>query len=197
MIEQRAREVSKHRGLVDYPCKKCGILHTVDDVEIEYKAGKRGQLLIQAFCPDCGAFIRRMSNSVNDRIFWRGAMHNVEDIDTSLLLWMLQVGYIKDERTVGAVRQHLKGRIVTNKTIEPMSIIEQREATMKKELRGLRVRISELEKKKTELNYDIVKNSHAWDALKTTKAINRIKWHTKEISRLTKEADEKENELYN
>ena len=195
MIEARAIEISKYREINSYTCRKCGTITEVDLIDVQYKAGKKGQMLVNAHCPDCGAWIKRMSNSKKDRIFWRGSMQDVAELENSLLIWMLQVNYIKDSKIVKAVQQHLKGRIVTNKTIEPISMIEQREITMKKEVKALEVKIAEYEKLKGELNHQIIFYSNQWDAIKVKLATDKMKAYNDKLKELNREISERKLKL--
>jgi uncharacterized protein YlaI len=193
--EQRIIEINEYLGIKELICKKCGSLLSIREIDVETSFTKRHQPIFWALCPDCGHKIRRLRNSKVERVFWKGSMHNIADIDTSLLLWMLQVDYIKDKKLVKAVRHHLKGRIVTNKTIEPMSIQEQRELTLKKELRALRVQLEEKEKLKGEINHSVIMNAAKWDAVRMGKEIKRINALAKKITEIQKDIKEREKQV--
>ena len=194
-LDSRVREISKYIGVIDYACKKCGAVTHVDLIDVKYKAGKRGNPIISAYCPDCGAYIKRMRNSKQERIFWKGSMHNIQEFDISLLMWMLQIDYIKDSNTLKAVKQYLTGKIVTNKTIEPMSVTEQRIITTKKEIKSLRDKQGELIKSKDELNHVIIMDSHSWDAMKTGVIMKKMAWYKREINSIAKDIYDKESTL--
>jgi len=193
--EERVKEIAVYLGESELICRKCGSILHVNEVEIEMKAGKRGNPIFWAICPDCEARIKRMKNSKKERIFWKGQMLEIDDFDTSLLLWMLQVGFLKSDRVIDAVRAHLKGRIVTNKTIEPMSLSEQREITLKKEIRALNVQLADKTQAKALINHAVIMNAATWDAIKMGQEINKINGINKRIKEIEKDIKAKQKEL--
>jgi PIN domain nuclease of toxin-antitoxin system len=190
--EDRIIEINQYLGIKELICKKCGSILDIKEINVETSFTKRHQAIFWAICPDCGAKIRRLRNSKVDRVFWRGSMHNIANLDTSLLIWMLQVGYIKEEKLKSAVEHHLKGRIVSNKSIEPMSIQEQQEITLKKELRALKAQLEAKEQEKAEVNHSVIMNAATWDALKMGQAIKRINALAKKIVEIKKDIEIKE-----
>lgn len=194
-VSERIVDIARYYGENELICKKCGLVMDVSEAELDIKPSKRKYPIFRALCPDCGAYIKRMRNSYVDRIFWKNGMHPITDFDSGLLMWMLKTGYIKDKHTRKATEHHLRARIVTNKTIEPMSVIEQREITLKKEIRGLRVQLEKVVKDKQLVNHEIVVNSAIWDSLKMAGAANRMKALTKKAKELTRDIEEKTQTL--
>ena len=193
--EERVKDIARYLGEHELSCKKCGLVMDVEECDIEMKVGKRGNPLFSAYCPDCGAYIKRMRNTKTEKIFWRGSTHEVAKLETSLLIWMLQVGYITNERVINAVRHHLKGRIVTNKTIEPMSISEQKEITLKKEIRGLKIKLGEDVKKRELYNHEMLMNAATWDAVQMGKFMTGMKTINKRIAETEKDIKAKEEQI--
>ena len=193
--EERVKDISRYLGIIDYPCRKCGAVNIVEEVDVEVIAGKKGNPIFRALCPDCGAFIRRMRNTKAEKIYWKGSTHEIAKLDTSLLIWMLQVGYVKNERVIDEIRKHLKGRIVTNKTKEPMSMSEQREITMKKEVRGLKTRLTELENDKAKEHHAMLVNAATWNAMEMGAFLKRATALTKIIDDIKTDIHKKEEML--
>ena len=106
--DERIIDIARYLGEHELTCKKCGLIMDVSEGVIDMKAGKRGNPIFSASCPDCGAYIKRMRNSKGEKIFWRGSTHEVAKLETSLLIWMLQVGYITNERVIAMADELLK-----------------------------------------------------------------------------------------
>ena len=86
--------IAKHRGEEELACKRCGCVSSVEDCTY-----KENNARVRADCPECGAFIKFMRQSVVSRLFdfTSRKMELITEISSGILAWYLQKGKLKPD----------------------------------------------------------------------------------------------------
>ena len=189
VIADRVVEIATYLNLTEFPCKRCGVVHTAEDLDLEEKPGKK--LIIKANCPDCGRFIRHMPTEKVKRIFYKMEYRELADIETSLLQWMMRVEY-GSGNVQHYIQRELWGR--TQTSIVEDFVLEDKvfKAALKASSNSPIQKVDQLMERMLEVQTTILEGFGTMDAVEMAYHDRIAKRIYRKIKRMRTKADEDE-----
>ncbi len=81
-------EISRYIGDHEIACIGCGVVVPIDEVLITEQGTKAG-VRWRAECPECEKFIKFMPTEKIKRVWYKGGLHQIADMETGLLMWFI------------------------------------------------------------------------------------------------------------
>ena len=103
-------EIAKYLEITELACRNCGTVAPLEEINIKPTAFNSGNVKYKAVCPECHYFIQWMPEKKIERVFFKGSMHQIAELETGLLQWMMKMPHYSNPVKL-FVAQALRGRI--------------------------------------------------------------------------------------
>ena len=135
--KERIIEICRYLDQTEITCKRCGVVHNVEDIVMDFKADSLGRLQVDAICPDCEKHIKYLPTAIDIKMpFGKYKDTMIQDLDYGYCVWMLN-----NTKMSGSLKKRFERRVSkpVKHVPKPVVVIPESEMSFHDRVKQLKI----------------------------------------------------------